>query len=140
MIATQTQAQLYLADQRGCSQVDYFRSFHSFNFGPYFDESRKPFGALTVLNDDTLIAGRSIRMKVETNTTVLIIPIVGGLEYKSPVGNGFLEAGQTQILLLTNGMDYEISNPYETELINFIQVWLVDNQNDFNTKSSAIDF
>jgi redox-sensitive bicupin YhaK (pirin superfamily) len=123
---TQTEAQIYLSDQRGCSQLDSFRSYHNFNFGHYFEESRKPFGALQLLNDDTLKAGNSISMMAETHTTALIIPIVGGLEYKSESGDGFLEAGQVQIFSLAAGMHYELINPYETELINFIQIWLND--------------
>jgi hypothetical protein len=124
---TQTEAQIYLSDQRGCSQADYFQSFHNFNFGPYFDESRTPFGALQLLNDTTLKPERSIGMRVEENTEVSIIPIVGGLEYKSDVANGFLEPGQVQTFSLTSGMNYEISNPYETELINYIEIWLITN-------------
>lgn len=128
---TQTQAQIYLSDQRGFSQMDYFRSYHSFNFGPYFDESRQPFGALQLLNDDVLKVGHGIRMQVDQNTEVILIPIVGGLEYKSNVGNGFLEAGQVQIFSLTGGMDYEIINPYETEAINYIAIWLTNTSPDF---------
>ncbi|GAB4043602.1 pirin family protein [Spirosoma jeollabukense] len=131
MMDTQLQAQLYLADQRGCSQRDYFRSYHSFSFGQYADEHKMPFGALQVVNDDTLTAGNRIRMQVESDTDVVILPIVGGLEYKSSLGDGFLEAGQVQIFSLANGMSYEIINPYETELINFVQIWLTNNSSDF---------
>lgn len=128
---TQLQAQLYLADQRGCSQLDYFRSFHSFSFGQYVDEHKLSFGALQVLNDDTLTAGNRIRMQLESTTDVVIFPIVGGLEYKSSLGDGFLEAGQAQTFSLASGMDYEIINPYETEQINFLQIWLTNNSRDF---------
>ncbi|MVM33658.1 pirin [Spirosoma sp. HMF4905] len=135
-----TQAQLYLSDQRGCSQIDYFRSFHDFNFGSYVSEHREPFGALKLLNDDTLKAGYSISMHVEETTTVILLPIVGGLEYQSSVGTGFLEAGQTQILSLSAGMSYQISNPYETELINFIQIWLTDQSSAFTPASQQTSF
>ena len=128
---TQTQAQIYLADQRGYSQVDHFRSYHNFNFGQYFEESRKPVGALQLLNNDLLKAGHSIRMQVEKNTEVVIIPVVGGLEYKSDVGNGFLETGQAQIFSLTQEMAYEIINPYETEWINYVAIWLTTTSPDF---------
>ncbi|CAN5332162.1 pirin family protein [soil metagenome] len=131
MMDTQLQAQLYLADQRGCSQLDYFRSFHSFSFGQYVDEHKLSFGALQVLNDDTLTAGNRIRMQLESTTDVVIFPIVGGLEYKSSLGDGFLEAGQAQTFSLASGMDYEIINPYETEQINFLQIWLTNNSRDF---------
>lgn len=137
---TQTQAQLYLSDQRGCSQVDYFRSFHSFNFGSYVSESRQPFGTLQLLNDNTLKAGCSISMKVEQNTDVILLPLVGGLEFSSSTGTGFLEAGQAQLLSLSAAMDYEVSNPYETELINFIEIWLTNLSNEFLPKGHQTHF
>ncbi|QMW05279.1 pirin family protein [Spirosoma foliorum] len=136
----QTQAQLYLADQRGCSQIEYFRSFHGFNFGSYVSEHRTPFGALKLLNDDTLKAGSTISMQVEENTTVMLLPVAGGLEFKSSLEAGFLEAGQVQILSLAAGMSYEVSNPYETELINFIQIWLTDQSNELAPASHQTNF
>ena len=137
---TQTQAQLYLSDQRGCSQVDYFRSFHGFNFGNYAEESRQPFGPLQLLNDNTLQAGCSISMQVEKNTNVIILPLVGGLDYTSPVGTGVLEAGQAQILSLSAAMEYEITNPYETELINFLEIWLTDQSSAFTPRRQQTHF
>ncbi|MBD2755100.1 pirin family protein [Spirosoma validum] len=137
---TQTQAQIYLADQRGTSQIDHFRSYHNFNFGQYFDESRQPFGALQLLNDDLLKAGHSVRMQVEGNTEVVLIPLVGGLEYKSDVGDGFLETGQAQIFSLTSGMAYEIINPYETEWINYVVIWLANTSPAFSAAFQKFPF
>ncbi|ADB38265.1 hypothetical protein [Spirosoma linguale] len=123
MIDTRTQAQLYVADQRGCSQNSFFRSYHTFNFGPYTAEHRSAFGGLRVLNDDTLGPGHRLSLTVDDDTAVVLIPLVGGLEFNSPVADGFLEAGQVQTVWLTKGMSYQLSNPYETELINFVQLW-----------------
>ena len=128
---TATQAQLYLSDQRGCSQTDFFRSYHVFNFGPYTAEARDPFGTLRVLNDNTLAAGHGITMRVEQPTDVLILPLLGGLEYQSAVGNGFLEAGQAQTFSLSSGMDYAINNPYETEAINYLEIWFTNSSPAF---------
>lgn len=123
---TSTQAQLYLSDLRGCSQTDFFRSYHLFNFGPYVAEGRDPFGPLRVLNDNTLAAGHDVTMRVEQPVDVLILPLLGGLEYKSVAGNGFLEAGQAQLFSLNSGMDYLINNPYETESINYLEIWFTN--------------
>ena len=138
----QTTAQIYLADQRGCSQMDWFRSFHTFNFGSYFHENKKPFGALQLLNDDTLAAGKSLKMSIESHTDVIILPLVGGFEYKSSIGQqGFLETGQTLILSLEKDNTYEIVNPYETELINFLQIWIKHNDiSPFIHKNETITF
>ncbi len=125
MMNTQTEAQIYLADQRGRSETDFFRSYHTFNFGQYVAEGRAPFGPLHLLNDDTLRAGATLTLRVEQPMEVLLLPVSGGLEYKSDgATGGFVEPGQVQLLSLPAGMTYSVSNPYETESINFIQLWL----------------
>ncbi|PRY31069.1 hypothetical protein CLV58_12332 [Spirosoma oryzae] len=124
MMDTQTQARIYLADQRGYTQTPFLRSVHTFNFGTYQQESRQPFGALQLLNDDSLIAGASLSLTVEQPTDVLLLPLIGGLEYTSEQASGFLESGQAGVLSLMPGQSYAVSNPYPTETINLLQIWL----------------
>ncbi len=129
---TQTEATIFLADQRGCSQSDWFRSYHSFNFGYYQAENREPFGALRIFNDDTLAGEKSLTMQVDEDTDVILLPLVGAIEYKNSVGEpGFLEAGQVQIFSATQGIEYTLTNPYEEELINFLQIWIKRTDTEF---------
>jgi redox-sensitive bicupin YhaK (pirin superfamily) len=125
---TTTQAQIYLADQRGCSESDDFRSFHTFNFGAYCAEGRQPFKSICLLNDDMLRAGASLTLQVDDQTDVLLIPVVGGLAFQTvadePMTEEFLEPGQVGILSLDAGTHFTVSNPYERESINFLQLWL----------------
>ena len=133
---TQTQAQIYLADQRGYTETDFQRSYHTFNAGTYFDESRQPFGPLHALNDDTLRAGAALTTVVPVDTHVILIPVTGGLEYQCALVAGaseagsvseiFLEPGQAGCFWLPVGTTYSISNPYETEAISFLQLWLTN--------------
>lgn len=115
---------MYLAEQRDRTQTDSLLSYHTFNFGPYIAESRRPFGAFYRLNDDTLLPGASLSLPAEQPTDAIVLPIVGGLEYRSEQASGFLEAGQAGIFSVPAGMNYAIHNPYETEPINFLQLWL----------------
>ncbi len=133
---TQTQAQIYLADQRGCTQTPFLRSDHTFNFGAYQQESRHPFGALQLLNDDSLLAGASLSLTIQQPIDVLLLPIVGGLEYNSELASGFLEPGQAGVLSLQPGQSYAVSNPYPTETIDLLQVWLT-NQKDVSATGFA---
>jgi hypothetical protein len=88
---TQTEATIFLADQRGCTQTDWFRSYHGFNFGQYQAENREPFGNLRVFNDDTLAGEKSLKMQVDENTDVILLPLVGAIEYKNSLSEtGFL--------------------------------------------------
>ncbi len=140
---TQIEATIFLADQRGCSQTDWFRSFHGFNFGAYHSEPRQPFGRLRVFNDDTLAAQKSLKMQVDENTEVILLPLLGAIEYHNSLGGtGFVEAGQVQIFSAAQGMEYEITNPYPDDLVNFLQIWLTGNEQEFTASliQKSFDF
>ena len=144
-MATQTEAHIFLAEQRGRLETDFVRSYHTFNCGAYQAEGRNPVGALCLLNDDTLRPGASLTMQVEQPTDVILLPVVGGLEYGRDLTTGtsdtdFLEPGQVGILSLASGMSYTVSNPYETETINCLQVWLSRSSTDFTPVSSQTSF
>lgn len=132
----QTQGKIYLAAQRGISQRSGFRSFHTFNSGNDQEESRGSFGNLQMLNDDTLAGGESYSMTAVQNTDVILLPVVGAVEYRNSLGgSGILEAGQFQIFSAAQGMDFDISNPYETELVNLLQIWLKNDDPGFISKN-----
>jgi quercetin 2,3-dioxygenase len=118
------EAIIYLEAQRGISQTDWFRSFHTFNFGAYQREDRTPFGALQVFNDDTLVAGKSLTMQVEQEAMVILLPIVGGIEVENDVHHDFVGAGEALVFNAHEGITYQIGNPFEQELVNFLQIWL----------------
>jgi len=121
---TQTEATIYLASQRCRSQKEWYRSYHTFNHGDYDHESRKPFGNLQAVKDDTLKERRTLTYSVKEDTAVLLLPIVGALHYNSHMNiQGTLDVGQAHVLYLHHNSRLEISNPYENELINFLHLW-----------------
>jgi redox-sensitive bicupin YhaK (pirin superfamily) len=118
------EAIIYLAKQRGCSQVSWHRSYHTFNFGAYYNEHKKPAGDLLAFNDDTLKGGASVTRSMKEDEAILLLPMVGALEYKNGSGAaGTVEAGQSHLLFARKNSDVEISNPYESELINYLEIW-----------------
>ena len=118
-------AKIFLADERGLNELDWFRSYNTFNFGKYYNEHKKPFGDLYVLNDDTLAAGKIVRMTIEETADILLIPIVGTVEFKINNRNPeFVEAGQSLLYNADKNSTIEFANPYENDLINFLQIWI----------------
>ena len=140
----QTEAKIFLSDQRGCTQTDTFRSFHTFNFGSFFNENKKPFGTLQAFNEDTLTADATIAQTIEAQTTVVLIPIFGAIEVK----NGFntegvyITSGEAYFFKTVNEEAITISNPYDSDMVNYIQMRLQnDEYQPFNNEQiTTFDF
>lgn len=136
---TQNEAKIFLSAQRGKTELSWFRSLHSFKFGSFQDPNKEHIGKLRVFNDNTLAAGCGMKMQVEKPTEVLILPLVGGIEFKNSVGyHDFLEAGKLQIFSAEAEMEYEVLNPYESELINYLEIW-IEKENSVSSSTISVD-
>jgi hypothetical protein len=118
---------IYLSEQRGCTQSKEHRSFHTFNFGDYQQQSRQPFKNLVAFNDETLLPKASVIYPVTDDLLVFLLPVIGGIQYKLDGGlNQFVEVGESSLLNVKKNSWIEISNLYQEEPVNFICVWLTD--------------
>lgn len=121
----QTKAKIFLAEDRGLNETNHFRSLHTFNFGNYFNEHKTSFNDIYVVNDDTLDGGRSLSMLVQEPSYVLLLPVVGAINYKDSQGNeNLVAAGQVHIIYAAKGVTISINNPFKEYLVNFLQVWI----------------
>lgn len=121
----QSTAKIFLAGERGLTENEWFRSYNTFNFGAYRSEHKKPFGPLYVLNDDTLAGGKSIELLIEDTSILLILPVVGAVEFRGEAGHEFLvNSGQCQCYVGKAGTSVSFENPYEENLVNFLQIWV----------------
>ncbi|MBT30563.1 MAG: pirin [Thalassobius sp.] len=137
---TQTQGQIYLANQRGCTQSNWYRSFHTFNCKSYFKESRKPFNNLLSLNDITLKAEHCIKQEATENIAVCLIPLVGNLKFKQPnEAYKLLEVGESVVFSVNKGDLYEVECPYKRSLINYLQIEIKVSET-INYNQSQFDF
>jgi quercetin 2,3-dioxygenase len=121
---SKTQARIYLANQRGCSQEDWFRSFHFFNAGKYSHESRTPFGNLKTFNDTTLKGEHTLVRYTKEDIVIMLLPVVGALNVRIGTGEYIpTDVGETFTAAVPKDSIIEIVNPYEDELINFLEIW-----------------
>jgi hypothetical protein len=128
-VTAETKARIYLAAERGVTQTDWYRSYNTFNFGAYFNDNKKPFGAVLACNDDTLTAGSKITFEAPLDIHILLLPVVGGIKF-SMAGDSpsLLEAGEGQWLYLREGDDLEISNPFDAQVVNFLHLWISERE------------
>jgi hypothetical protein len=127
-------SKIFLADERGLNENEWFRSWNTFNFGKYQLEHKKSVGNLVVLNDDTLAPGRSLSLMVEEDFSIVIIPVIGAVEYKDTTGiTQLIAAGQTICIQAKAGLQYEVTNPIAEIAVNFIQLWIKGGHENSNT-------
>lgn len=119
----QTEGKIFLAAERGHTETGRFRSYHTFHFGAYKQAHKEPFGSFYILNDDTLAGGKSAQLLVEAPSVLCLLPVVGVIEYKDSEGKeALLQAGEVQLFYLPGNASFTISNPYENDLVNYLQL------------------
>lgn len=120
----QSKGKMFLAEERGCCEMDWFRSYSTFNFGIFQQEHKSAAGPLYVLNDDTLAGQRSVTLTVEEPSDILLLPVVGSVTCSTSMGYADgLEAGQCTRLYAVAGSTLQVDNPYDEELVNYVQLW-----------------
>jgi quercetin 2,3-dioxygenase len=137
----QNKGKIFLADERGHNEMDWFRSYNTFNFGRYQLDHKTPFGPLYVLNDDTLAGSKSLSMTIEVDSQILLIPLVGAITYNDNRGNAtVIEAGECQVYAAAKDTTIRIGNPYDNELVNFLQLWFYKTGVEPNAIPQVIPF
>ena len=87
----------YPAAQRGHVNYGWLDSHHSFSFGNWHNREKVHFGALRVLNDDTIKGGKGFDTHQHENMEIVTIPIKGALSHNDSTGaEGILYTGDVQ--------------------------------------------
>lgn len=113
---------IYLANQRGFIESSILQRYSTFNFEKYNNEDAEPFGDLFLLNDDSIAGGKLTFFLSKADSHQIFMPITGGVDIVFNGKEYNLETGQIQVLNLGKGEVLEISNPYQNDTINYIQI------------------
>ena len=120
---------LHKATTRGKAQHGWLQSFHSFSFGEYYDSKRMNFGALRVLNDDTVAAGMGFGAHPHREMEIISIPLEGVLEHKDSMGNtAVIRSGDIQVLSAGTGISHSEYNKSNDTPVKFLQIWILPNR------------
>src|SRR6201996_7506965 len=102
----------YPANQRGHNDIGWLKANFSFSFGPYYNPEKVHFGALRVLNDDVIAAGRGFGSHPHDNMEIISIVLKGALEHQDSMGNkGVIKAGEVQVMSAGTGIMHSEYNP-----------------------------
>lgn len=112
---------IYLADQRGLTETSVLRRYSTFNFEKYYNEHKEPFGDLFLCNDESVVGGKITFFLCKEDSLQIFMPITGGIDLVANGKEFAVETGQVQVLNMGKGEVLEISNPYQNDIVNYIQ-------------------
>ena len=122
---------LHTASTRGHANHGWLKANHSFSFANYYDPERVHFGALRVLNDDTIAPGMGFGSHPHDNMEIITIPLEGDLEHKDSMGcHGVIKAGDVQVISAGTGIYHSEYNHNADQPINLLQIWIFPKQKD----------
>jgi quercetin 2,3-dioxygenase len=124
---------LHKADTRGHANHGWLDSYHTFSFAGYHDPERMHFGALRVINDDTVAGGMGFGTHPHDNMEIISIPTSGDLEHKDSMGNvQVIKQGDVQVMSAGTGIQHGEKNKNHDKPVTFFQIWVFPNKQ--NTK------
>lgn len=122
-MTTQLPAKMYIAEQRGHFENDHLRVYATFNYDNYFNEHKKAFGPLHLLNDNTLAGNNVSLTKFEEDMYTVLLPIVGTIEYADNEGtHAVIHSGEMQCGFYKKNSGFVVKNPYDSALVNYLQI------------------
>ncbi len=134
-------SELHLNTERGHLNHGWLKTAHSFSFAHYVNSARMNFGALLVLNEDTIQPNQGFGEHFHDNMEIITIPLSGALEHHDSMGNGsVIRAGDVQIMSAGTGIMHSEKNPSTDEPVHLLQLWIIPNQQDLPTRYEQMAF
>ena len=119
----------HAADSRGDANHGWLKSKHTFSFANYHNPERMGFGALSVINDDFVIAGQGFGKHSHRDMEIISIPLSGKLGHGDNIGNnGIIETGEIQVMSAGTGITHSEMNADDHEAVSFLQIWVIPNK------------
>ena len=129
------------AETRGHADHGWLNANHSFSFASYYDPNRMNFGALRVLNDDTISPGKGFGKHSRDNMELITIPLKGDLEHKDSLGNiGAINEGEIQVMSAGTGIYHSEYNKNSDKFINLLQLWVMPKKQDVKPRYDQRSF
>ncbi|MDH5368195.1 MAG: pirin family protein [Cyclobacteriaceae bacterium] len=130
---------LHTANSRGHANHGWLDSRHTFSFADYFNAERIHFGALRVLNDDTVAPSMGFGTHPHNNMEIISIPLEGDLEHKDSMGTiSVIQQGDIQVMSAGTGVTHSEKNRNNDQEVKFLQIWVIPNKQNVTPRYNQI--
>jgi redox-sensitive bicupin YhaK (pirin superfamily) len=130
---------LHKANTRGHADHGWLNAYHSFSFASWYNPERVQFGALRVLNDDTIAAGMGFGTHPHDNMEIITIPLEGDLAHTDSMGNTeTIKSGDIQVMSAGTGVKHSEFNPNADQITKLLQIWVYPNKQNVEPRYQQI--
>lgn len=134
-------AVLHKATTRGHANHGWLDSYHTFSFAGYYNPERVHFGALRVLNDDTVAGSMGFGTHPHDNMEIISIPTFGDLEHQDSMGNmQVIRQGDVQVMSAGTGIQHSEKNKNHNQEVKFFQIWVFPNKRNVEPRYDQQNF
>ena len=113
------------ASSRGYFNHSWLKTHHTFSFANYYNPERIHFGALRVLNDDSVDPSMGFDTHPHKNMEVISIPLKGYLRHGDSVQNTkTITPGDIQVMSTGSGIYHSEYNDSKEKQLEFLQIWV----------------
>ena len=117
---------VYRAETRGHTRLNWLDSRHSFSFGEYYDPERLGFRTLRVINDDRVAPGGGFAAHGHRDMEIITYVLDGVLQHRDSLGNGSaIRPGEVQRMSAGTGIQHSEFNASADAPVHFLQIWIL---------------
>lgn len=129
------------ASERGHANHGWLDAHHSFSFAGWYDPNKIHFGALRVLNDDTVAPGKGFGAHPHDNMEIITIVLEGVLAHKDNMGHEeTIQPGEVQVMSAGTGVYHSEYNHSPDKKVKLFQTWLFPNKRDVQPRYDQRSF
>ncbi|MDR3245599.1 MAG: pirin family protein [Prevotellaceae bacterium] len=132
---------LHRAETRRHKYNGWLDTYNTFSFADYFNPERINFGALRVINDDTIKGGEGFGSHIHNNMEIVSIPLYGALEHRDSLGHvNVVNPGDIHVLSAGSGVIHSVHNADNEKPASFFQIWVLPREKNVSPKYEQKSF